>query len=476
MTLEELQALILSGEGETLEVKETTGQRVGACETLCAFLNKDGGTVVFGVGKKDKIIGQLVSDKTKRELFEVFAKFEPAADIDVEWIDVDDTHKAIVCKVERGNMRPYVYDGRPYKRVQSSTTVMPQEEYERMLAERKGFQSDWELEINPDLKLSDLDENEIRKTARMGVEEGRLPESTDINDVIGLLDGFKVRRDGALCNAAAVLFCKENTDYMQCLLRLGRFKGKDNQIFIDNKQITGNIFRLIDVGMAFCFNHLSLSGEIKGVYREEHLEVPAKAIREALVNALVHRLYVRRGSSVSLAIYDDRIEIINPGVFPQNLTMDELRAGNKSEPRNPIIARVMYARKALEAWGRGIKLIMEECAKANLPEPQIVSAGGYTKTVFMRPVAGSKGGVRTSDSDLSHGLDEVNREVNEVNREVNQCILQILRSTPQCTIPVMAQLAKVSRATIDRAIKTLKEQGRIRRVGRTRGHWEVIEE
>ena len=472
MTLEELQALILSGEGETLEVKETTGQRVDACETLCAFLNKDGGTVVFGVGKKGNVAGQLVSDKTKRELFEVFAKFEPAADIAVEWVDVDETHKAIVCKVERGNMRPYVYDGRPYNRVQSSTTVMPQEEYERMLAERKGFQSDWELEINPDLNLADLDENEIRKTARMGVAEGRLPDSTDINDVIGLLDGFKVRKNGTLRNAAAVLFCKEDTDYMQCLLRLARFNGKDNQIFIDNKQVTGNIFRLIDAGMAFCFNHLSLSGVINGTYREEHLEVPAKALREALVNALVHRLYVKRGSSVSLAIYDDRVEIINPGMFPSNLTMAELRAGNKSEPRNPTIARVMYSRKTVETWGRGIKLMLDECAKANLPEPQIVAEGGYTKTVFMRPVAGSKGGVRTSDSDLSREVNEANREVNEVN----QRILQILRSAPRCTIPVMAQMAKVSRATIDRAIKTLKEQGRIRRVGRTRGHWEVIEE
>ena len=472
MTLEELQALILSGEGETLEVKETTGQRVDACETLCAFLNKDGGMVVFGVGKKGNVAGQLVSDKTKRELFEVFAKFEPAADIAVEWVDVDETHKAIVCKVERGNMRPYVYDGRPYKRVQSSTTVMPQEEYERMLAERKGFQSDWELEINPELKLADLDENEIRKTARMGVAEGRLPESTDVNDVIGLLDGFKVRKKGALRNAAAVLFCKEDTDYMQCLLRLARFKGKDNQIFIDNKQITGNIFRLIDAGMAFCFNHLSLSGVINGTYREEHLEIPAKALREALVNALVHRLYVKRGSSVSLAIYDDRVEIINPGTFPSNLTMEELRAGNMSELRNPTIAKVMYSRKTVETWGRGIKLILDECAKAKLPEPKIIAVGGYTKTVFLRPVADSKDVIMASDSDPCHEVNEVNREVNEVN----QRILQILRSTPQCTIPVMAQLAQVSRATIDRAIKTLKEQGRIRRVGRTRGHWEVIEE
>ena len=197
------------------------------------------------------------------------------------------------------------------------------------------------------MKLSDLDENEIRKTARMGVAEGRLPESTDVNDIIGLLDGFKVRKDGALRNAAAVLFCKEDTDYMQCLLRLARFKGKDNQIFIDNKQITGNIFRLIDAGMAFCFNHLSLSGVINGTYREEHLEIPAKALREALVNALVHRLYVKRGSSVSLAIYDDRVEIINPGTFPSYLTMAELRAGNIDRAVETLKAYPDYACKAL---------------------------------------------------------------------------------------------------------------------------------
>ena len=102
----------------------------------------------------------------------------------------------------------------------------------------------------------------------------------------------------------------------------------------------------------------------------------------------------------------------------------------------------------------------------------------------MRPVANSKDGVRTSGSDQCHGSNEGNEgnregnEVNEVNREVNEVnrrILQILRDAPQCTIPVMAQITKVSRATIDRAIKTLKEQGRIRRVGGTRGHWEVIE-
>ncbi len=470
MTAKELETLIASGEGETLEVKETTGQRVDACETLCAFLNKDGGTVVFGVGKKGKVTGQLVSDKTKRELFEVFAKFEPAVDIAVDWVDVDDTHQAIVCTVTRGNLRPYVYDGRPYKRVQSSTTVMPQEEYERMLAERKGFQSDWELEINPDLKLADLDENEIRKTARMGVAEGRLPESTDINDVVGLLDGFKVRKNGSLRNAAAVLFCKEDTDYMQCLLRLARFKGKDNQMFIDNKQITGNIFRLIDAGMAFCFNHLSLSGEINGTYREEHLEVPAKALREALVNALVHRLYVKRGSSVSLAIYDDRIEIINPGTFPSNLTMAELRAGNISELRNPTIAKVMYSRKTVETWGRGIKLIWDQCAKASLPEPQIVSEGGYTKTVFWRPAVEAQSGMKPIGVDLDQKGD-LDRELDDLERR----IVEFIRCEREVTYATLARKCDCSIPTIQRRIGTLQKKGIIRRIGPDRGgHWELV--
>ena len=97
MTSEELKKLIAGDEGETVEVKETTGQRVDACETLCAFLNKDGGTVVFGVTKKGKLTGQLVFDKTKREMFEVFAKFEPSADIDASGSNLDQNQdRAIV--------------------------------------------------------------------------------------------------------------------------------------------------------------------------------------------------------------------------------------------------------------------------------------------------------------------------------------------------------------------------------------------
>lgn len=102
MNLTELENLVKESEGQHLEYKETTGQRVEACRTLCAFLNKDGGTVVFGVTRNGKLTGQLMADTTKRDLYDAFQAFEPAADIEVEYVPVDQTHTAIVCRVDHG--------------------------------------------------------------------------------------------------------------------------------------------------------------------------------------------------------------------------------------------------------------------------------------------------------------------------------------------------------------------------------------
>ena len=196
--------------------------------------------------------------------------------------------------------------------------------------------------------------------------------------------------------------------------------------------------------------------------------MPAKALREALVNALVHRLYVKRGSSVSLAIYDDRVEIINPGTFPSNITLAELRAGNKSEPRNPTIARVMYSRKTVETWGRGIKLILDECAKANLPEPQIVAESGYTKTVFMRPAQNAK---------TKSTLKTTQKTTLKTTQKTTQKILSLIRQNPSITRMQISDAIGLSLEGVKWNLNKLKATGIVRRVGPDRGgHWEIIGE
>ena len=212
MTREQLQALISSGENEQLEFKETTGQRGDACQALCAFLNADGGTVVFGVSRKGILTGQLVSDSTKRDLFEVFAKFEPSVAVATEWVRVDETHVAIVCHVDAGARKPYLYDGRPYRRLQSPTAVMPQSDYEAMLYDRPNLVKDWSSEVVPYATFDDLDDHAIQ-VAREGFIEkhSRRFSAAEVNgwDKKTFLDRARLTLNGCITRTTMLLVGKE---------------------------------------------------------------------------------------------------------------------------------------------------------------------------------------------------------------------------------------------------------------------------
>lgn len=289
-TLDDIKDLIASDtETDKIEFKESTGQLERGLETLCAFLNKEGGTVLFGINDRKKIIGQEVADTTKRNIADAVSRLEPTAAVQIFYVPLPDS---IALHVEDTRFnRPFSYKGRPYMRVESVTTTMPQATYERLLLQHDGGKYRWEQFDNEDSALQDIDGNEVLKTVRLGIECGRLPEDTG-NDIPGILEKFGLMRNGVLNHAAAVLFGKhENMEYPQCLLRLARFRGIDKTVFMDNQRIQGNFFQLLNAAMAFIFKHLSLSGTTDTLEREEHLTIPYKAIREGVVNALTHRSY-----------------------------------------------------------------------------------------------------------------------------------------------------------------------------------------
>lgn len=371
-SLEKVNELIADTENVQVEFKETTGQLERGMETLCAFLNGIGGVVLFGITNNGKIIGQEVSDTTKRNIAEAIGRLEPTATVQISYISLQSNKKQIIAlKVDNlAKQRPFCYKGRPYMRIESVTTIMPQPIYDDLLMQREGSNNRWETYPNCKLKLSDLDEEEILKTVRLGVEYGRLPETTG-NDIISILEKLGLVENNVFNHAAAVLFGKKKMiDYPQCLLRLARFKGIEKTEFLDNQRIYGNIFHLLDAAMAFVFKHLSLSGTTNTLEREEQLSIPYKALREGIVNAICHRNYRMIDSSIGIAIYDDRVEIENPGTFPIGWDMEKLKSEHGSRPFNPLIADVLYIRKILESWGRGIGLMISECKKANLPEPE----------------------------------------------------------------------------------------------------------
>ena len=244
-TLDDIKDLIASDtETDKIEFKESTGQLERGMETLCAFLNKEGGTVLFGINDRKKIIGQEVADTTKRNIADAVSRLEPTAAVQIFYVPLPDSdRKVIALHVEDTRLnRPFSYKGRPYMRVESVTTTMPQATYERMLLQRDDGKYRWEQFDNEDLALQDIDGNEVLKTVRLGIECGRLPEDTG-NDIPVILEKFGLMRNGVLNHAAAVLFGKhENMEYPQCLLRLARFRGIDKTVFMDNQRIQGNFF------------------------------------------------------------------------------------------------------------------------------------------------------------------------------------------------------------------------------------------
>lgn len=266
-------------------------------------------------------------------------------------------------------------------RVESVTTTMPQSIYNELLMQRGGRYG-LESMAKPDLELSDLDEDVIIGAVRAGIDSGRLPESTIREEIPTILEKFDLLHNHFINNAAAVLFGNKFYNYPQCLLRMARFKGKNKNEFIDNQRINGNIYNLLDAAMNFFFKHLSISGKIEKMYREEELSIPYKALRECCINAFAHRHYHHPGSSVSIAIYDDRVEITNSGNFPAGMSVERILNTHDSQPQNPIIANVLYKSKVLENWGRGIGLMVEECRRVGIQDPEFHTDGGFVWVVF----------------------------------------------------------------------------------------------
>lgn len=389
MTIEDIKRLIANDESRVLELKKSTGELAKGMQTLCAFLNADGGWLFFGITPKLEIVGQNVTDSTQREIAHEITKIEPAIRLPLEIVEVPGHPDCCVIGIHAEAAKfgdaPYTYDGRAYYKVESTTVLMPRSMFEERLRRSDPSRFAWESQTPSFLHLEDLDENMIRKTIMYGISKGRMPATSASEDTMTLLDKFAMVENGKIKNAAAALFTKRPQDYPQFLLRMARFRGNEKRVFIDNMRLSGNFFELLDAGLAFLFKHLNQSGVVKGIRREEQLEIPVEALREALTNALCHRQLDSPSGSVGIAIYDDRVEIENAGRLPNELTVETIKQPHRSYPQNPIIANALYMTAYLESWGTGVSRMIDACKTAGVPEPKYSTDGLFVWITFKRP-------------------------------------------------------------------------------------------
>ncbi len=448
-----LPQLIAKGESAELELKRSTGELREAMQTLCAFANGKGGRVIIGVKPSGELVGQQVSEQTFHEIAAQRERFEPPIEFGVERLEIAPGRSALVLTVAGArDSVPFTFDGRAFERVGNTTRKMAQERYETLLLERGHSRRRWENQAADELTLKDIDRDEVFRIVGIVRSMGRLsgPVGKSLPDV---LDRLGLRKNGELLRAAVVLFGKTFLpDYPQCELRMARFRGLDKTEFLDQRQLRGPAFKLLEEAEIFCQRHFPLPAKIvpSQMRRVETPLIPPDAMREILVNALIHRDYSIAGGAVSLAIFDDRVEVWSAGKYPSGITPESLTRAHLSVQRNPIIADVFHRTGLVEKWGRGTNRVAEMCKAAGIAPPEFEEITGAAVVTFRVPVAGAKLG---AESRAESGA-ESRAESLDVR------ILEALRAgeRPKSGLATTLGLSSVT-GQLNRAVAALLERG-----------------
>ena len=306
-----------------------------------------------------------------------------------------------------------------------------------------------------------------------------LPSSTLRKESVSdILRKWKLIDGDVVLNGATALFTKEVGMYTQFTLRMARFAGTDKNEFIDNQRVEGNLFELLNEAMGFCRKHLNMSGKIVGLVREEHLDIPAEALREALLNALCHRWYEHYNMTIGLAIYDDRIEIENPGMMPPQIDMEHIEQAHYSSPHNPRMANVLYQTGYIENWGSGIQRIIATCQKYDVALPTWQQMPGNVVVVtFARNTAQTGQNIQENvidENGTKNGTKGGMKDTAIQLTERQHVIVNLLEDDGTITIPDLARKIRLSVRTVKRELETLQTLGVLHREGgRKEGRWVV---
>ena len=343
---------------------------------VCGFSNAQGGVIFIGKDDNGKVVG--ISDY-KKLMDDIPNKIRNAMGITAEVNLHEEEGKYFIEIVTHPYSVPISVRGRYYYRSGSTKQELTGAALNEFLLKKSG--KTWDDVIEARATFDDIDEKTVKIFLAASQNTGRLPENDGL-DLRELFEKLRLTENGQLKRAAIILFGKDpGKFYPSIYVKIGRF-GKDDTDIIFQETEEGNLIMLLQAVLNQ-LNHKFLIRSIgfEGMHRIEKGEYPLAAIREMLLNALVHRNYM--GAPIQIRVYDDKISIWNEGSLPAGLTLAALKRSHSSRPRNPIIADVSFKGGYIDAWGRGTIKILDTCKEAELPEPEMQEQdGGFSITLF----------------------------------------------------------------------------------------------
>jgi ATP-dependent DNA helicase RecG len=376
MSSNELAKMLTQGEGPHLEFKSGTGAVEIAARSVVAFLNQKGGRIVFGVDDAGRPVGLPEAGAFAQELHDqLVGLVQPTAPWAIDF-GVVDGKELVTVDVPEGADKPYLSGGTIYLRRKDSTDRATRDEISDLIQQRVSASARWERQTALGATLADLDDGLVQRTLSAAVRAGHW--QGDAEDTAAFLDRLGLVSGADVTNAALVVYGKSPTRLLpQVRVRLlVSSGGKTGQRYERDELFESGLLKMAeDISAALAGLVGGSSSEFKpgSWVRIDKPLYPTHALREGVMNALVHRDYASNGA-ILIQVNPDSIQISNPGGLPDNMSVKDLRSSHLSLPRNPDIAHVCFMHGLIEKLGRGTQMIVQECRSAHLKAPKWTSS------------------------------------------------------------------------------------------------------
>ena len=434
-------------ESETIEFKLTTGEKKEAIEAIAAILNKHcKGTVFFGIDDSGFVKGQQIADSTKKDLSRaIYESIEPRVTPSIEVQTIE--NKQILKVSFSGHNRPYSVNGRYLIRTGTENRKMSPDELKRLI-KNDDYSSKWEEELT-DYSSKDVDDIALVDFFHSAKNCGRL--TMEEYDKEKLLSSVNVLINGHLKNAGYALFGKDS----KIALKLATYATDNKVTFTDLRLMQGNIYNLVNCALDYILNRINWRPEIGSRKRTEIPEIPEKAIREIIINAFAHADYETL-PEIEIGIHPGKIEIYNPGPFPDELTpIDFISRNLPSYKRNPLILDILFRSKDVEKSGTGFQRVNDLCVQQNVFWNYRKEAYGFFFEFIRTNV-------------------RLNVQLNKGLTEQEQIVFTMINDNPGISKAEMALRMGRSEKTIQRIIASLLRKDVIIRVGSNKtGYWKT---
>jgi len=450
----EIKSIIASGEGYNAEFKVSIPSKIKEItEEVCAFANASGGIVLIGVDDANTIKGITIDNAKRSAIQNSINEISPVLKCDFNIVEVDGKDIAVI-EVPSGQNKPYVLSGAIYVRQgpnsQKLTTV---EEMRDFFQQADKIYFDDAICVDANMQNDIIKENIDTFRIHAGLVNATPDEQLFTNLKL-------IANDGHLKNGT-VLFFGSNPEkfFEKAVIRCVAFEGTDKRYIVDDKVMTGTLYQQYQKSMIWLKSKLDVRYDIEGEGgkpRKELWEIPETAFKEIIINSLAHRDYYDKGARITIEVFDDRVEISNPGGLVSAVPKSEF--GKRSASRNPLIFGLFERMRLVEQIGSGITRIRDVMNDEGLTPPEFNIDGMFTVTL-RRPF------------DFEKWVEKWVEKLTE-NRVK---ILREVHNNHKVTKKELEQAVGISASAIDNNIDVLKDLGLLSREGSDKGgYWKII--